>query len=51
MYPRYFDNEFLLYVRRNDDPEALVGQESVVQLADGRVFVKILRKGTSKGLF
>jgi phage repressor protein C with HTH and peptisase S24 domain len=51
MYPRYFDNEFLFYVRRNDDPEAHLGRESVVQLADGRIFVKILRKGAGKGLF
>lgn len=51
MYPRYFDNEFLFYVRRNDDPEAHIGRESVVQLQDGRIFVKILRRGTEPGFF
>jgi phage repressor protein C with HTH and peptisase S24 domain len=51
MYPRYFENEMLFYVRRNDDPRAHVGRECVVQLSDGRMLVKILRRGADDGLF
>lgn len=51
MYPRYFDNEFLFYVRRNDDPTTHVGRECVVQLVDGRIFVKVLRRGAGDGIY
>ena len=50
MYPRYFENELLFYVRRGDDPREHVGKECVVALEDGRMLVKILRRG-AKGLF
>jgi phage repressor protein C with HTH and peptisase S24 domain len=50
MYPRYFENEMLFYVRRTDDPREHVGKECVVALEDGRMLVKILRRG-AKGLF
>lgn len=45
MYPRYFDNEFLFYIRDQRSPTELVGRECVVQLEDGRMYVKVLRKG------
>lgn len=51
MYPRYFEGERLFYLRRGDSPEELVGRECAVRLADGRTFVKILRRGTASGLF
>lgn len=51
MYPRYFDGERLFYLRDGRPPADLIGQECVVKLADGRMYVKILRKGSSKGLF
>lgn len=51
MYPRYFDNELLFYVRRNDDPFSHLGRECVVQLADGRIFVKVLRRGSDDQVF
>ena len=50
MYPRYFDNEFLFYVRDQRSPAELVGRECVVRLEDGRMYVKVLRKGVD-GLF
>ena len=46
MYPRYFDGERLFYVRDDRPTEDLIGRECVVQLTDGRLFVKILRRGT-----
>lgn len=51
MYPRYFDNEYLFYARNGATPEDLINRECVVKLTDGRAFVKILRRGRSKGLF
>ncbi len=45
MYPRYFDNEYLFYKEYQGDIADLVGQECVVQLEDGRTFVKVLRRG------
>jgi phage repressor protein C with HTH and peptisase S24 domain len=51
MYPRYFENEMLFYVRRTDDPREHVGKECVVALEDGRMLVKILRRSGAKGLF
>jgi phage repressor protein C with HTH and peptisase S24 domain len=50
MYPRYFENEMLLYVRRMDDPREHVGKECVVALTDGRMLVKMLRRANG-GLF
>lgn len=46
MYPRYFDGERLFYIRDERAPEELIGRECVVRLTDGRMFVKILRRGT-----
>jgi hypothetical protein len=51
MYPRYFDNERLFYVRRDLNPSDLIGRECVVRLEDGRMFVKILRRGAGDGYF
>lgn len=50
MYPRYFDNEYLFYHRDSRHPSEFVGRECVVKLEDGRIFVKMLRKGVD-GLF
>jgi phage repressor protein C with HTH and peptisase S24 domain len=51
MYPRYFDGEYLFYVRNSHAPSDLVGRECVVKLSDGRIFVKILRRGSEASLF
>jgi phage repressor protein C with HTH and peptisase S24 domain len=51
MHPRYFDNEYLFYIRRNDDPRTHLGKESVVKLADGRIFVKVIRRGSNDQVF
>jgi phage repressor protein C with HTH and peptisase S24 domain len=51
MYPRYFENEMLFYVRRMDDPREHVGQECIVALQDGRMLVKILRRSSAEGFF
>jgi len=50
MYPRYFDNEMLFYVRDGRSPADYIGRECVVKLSDGRTYVKVLRRG-QRGLF
>ena len=51
MYPRYFDGEYIYYVKETRDPSDFLGQECVVKLRDGRIYVKILRRGSKKRLF
>lgn len=51
MYPRYFDGEKLFYLPDQRSPDELIGRECVVQLADGRVMVKILRRGSRRRLY
>lgn len=51
MYPRYFDGEYLYYIKAERDPLDFIGQECVISLPDGRKYIKILRKGSRKGLF
>lgn len=51
MYPRYFDGEYLYYIKEERDPKSLIGQECVVKLKDGRIFIKILRNGSKSHLF
>lgn len=51
MHPRYFDNEYLFYLRDDRPPVEFVGRECVVKLTDGRAFVKILRPGSRPDLF
>ncbi|MGO1079921.1 XRE family transcriptional regulator [Inquilinus sp. CA228] len=52
MYPRYLERETIYYRRaQTSDPRNLIGREVVVRVADGRTFVKVLRRGSSPGLF
>ena len=51
MYPRYFDGEQLFYVRDDRPPDELVGKECIVRLTDGRMIVKIVRRGSKQGRF
>jgi phage repressor protein C with HTH and peptisase S24 domain len=51
MHPRYFDGEYLFYREYEGDFSDLVGQECVVQLDDGRTFVKVLKRGQKPGRF
>lgn len=50
MLPAYRDQDILFYTRDGaDDWTRHVGDECVVQVSDGRVYVKVLRRGTRKG--
>lgn len=46
MYPAYDDGE-ILYYRQKLPPDALVNEKCIIALADGRMFVKVLRKGST----
>ena len=50
MEPRFRENEMLIFGPEVSPYEA-VGQEVVTQLKDGRRLAKILRRGSSKGLW
>lgn len=50
-YPRFMDGERLFYVRDGRPPDELFGRECIVKLADGRMLVKTVRRGTDYGLF
>ncbi len=43
--PRFLDGETILYDRVPAPPESLIGRIAIVQLADGRKLVRILRRG------
>lgn len=51
MWPRYFSGERLFYVRDGTPIAQMIGRECVVRLADGRVMIKILRRGSKKNLY
>lgn len=46
MYPAYEEGE-LLYYSRLLPPDEMVNKRGIVRLADGRMFVKVLRKGST----
>jgi transcriptional regulator with XRE-family HTH domain len=47
LYPRYFDGERIFIDFDGGHPSRLVGQECVVKLGDGRVKLRVLRRGSS----
>ena len=51
MYPLLDEHDLVYYSRRDEAPERMVGRLCVVRLADGRTFVKRLRRGTAPGLY
>jgi transcriptional regulator with XRE-family HTH domain len=52
MFPVYRDKDLLYFDRsREHSPEALFGQDCMVQVKGGSAYVKILRKGSRPGLY
>lgn len=51
MYPAYRDRDLIFFEADERSPAEMIGRECVVTLADGRAFVKILRRGSGRGLF
>lgn len=51
MLPAYEDGDVLVYDGKPADPRSLLNRRCVVQLTDGRIFVKRLRRGTLPDLY
>lgn len=51
MAPAFRDRDIIYYEKRELGPEDLIGRECVVGLADGRTFVKVLQRGSDRGLY
>lgn len=50
MYPVYSEGDLLFYAEQRN-PAELIGRECVVRLADGRLFIKIIRRGATPGRY
>lgn len=50
-YPRYLDGDVVLVRRRPELPEDLLDQYAVVDVADGRSLIKIIRRGSKQTMF
>ena len=51
LYPRYFDGERIFIQSEGSDPSQLLSRECVVKTNDGRVLLRILRRGSSTKRF
>lgn len=51
MYPRYFEGETVYYSKDRRHPKDLLNRECVVKVVDGPIYLKILRKGSTKQHF
>lgn len=51
MYPLLDRGDVIYYEKRGSPPERLIGRLCVVRLADGRMVVKRLRRGSARGLY
>lgn len=51
MLPIFEDGDLIGYMEDSADPVSLIGKTCVVRLADGRTFVKRLKRGSDDGLF
>jgi phage repressor protein C with HTH and peptisase S24 domain len=51
MHPRYKHGEVIFYANETRAPDELIGEECIVRLADGRMLVKTIRKGSRRNRF
>lgn len=51
MIPAYFDGDILVYAERRMDIDEFINKRCVVGLADGRILVKTVRRGSTHNLF
>jgi DNA-binding XRE family transcriptional regulator len=49
MLPKYEDGELIGYYRDTRPPDELIGKTCVLKLADGRYFIKRIRRGSAPG--
>lgn len=51
MMPVYEDGDLIGYSRAHGDPAQLLNRRCLVKLVDGRLFIKVLKRGSGPGLF
>ena len=51
MYPAFDDGDLIYYDRHETMPDSLPSKPCIAQLADGRCMLKLVRKGSRKGLY
>ena len=51
MLPRFEEGDLIGYMEDSADPRTLIGKICIVRLADGRTFVKKLKRGSKEGMF
>lgn len=51
MWPAVHDGEIIVYDEPTDDPARLIGRKVVVKVVDGRMLVKMLRRGSLPGFW
>lgn len=49
MYPAYEDRTLLYYSQNRTDPASMLNKRCIAKLGDGRIFVKVLRPGSTSG--
>jgi hypothetical protein len=49
--PVFEDGDLVGYHNEGQPPEDLIGKMCVVRLADGRMFIKVIKRGTEQNLF
>lgn len=51
MFPIFEDGDLVAYSGETSLPEDMVGETCVVQVSDGRIFIKTIRRGSSPGFY
>lgn len=51
MYPRYSDGDIITYIWHDDEIALLYGKECVIELKNGKTYVKTLTPGSNYGFF
>lgn len=51
LYPRYLDRDRIFCAKVSVDPATCIGRECLVQLEDGRSYLRVVHAGSSKGRY
>ncbi|OJH53513.1 hypothetical protein ATN81_19185 [Agrobacterium pusense] len=51
MFPVFEDGDLVAYSGDTVEPEAAIGDTCIVQVADGRMLIKTIRRGSAPGLY
>ena len=51
MFPVFEDGDLVAYAASTTSPDSAIGETCIVQLSDGRMLIKTIRRGSQPGLF